>query len=176
MNIKFKNFLNEKVDDPLFAHNIRMEHGYRPKYKSGLIAIRFIDDDVPYGKEFKDVDGSGKMRVDYQDIFSSGESDFIKFFERKYGIKMAKYRKGTDDYHFYFTCKPGEEERKMMELSNDDIIKDLDFVDARGLENVEILDDLIRRLEYFRDEYTELNTQEQQKRINDFIETLKSLT
>ena len=39
---KINSFLNESDDDPLYSHELRLKKGYKPKYKMGLIAIRFL--------------------------------------------------------------------------------------------------------------------------------------
>ena len=134
----------ESDDNPFFSHNLRMKKGYKPKYRSGLIAIRFLDDELD---DIKD----GEFRVNYQELFADkkhspafllptkGKSDFIKYFEDRYDIKMSDYRSGSDDFYFYFKCKPGTEKEKIEEIAKDKIVKVVDYVDVRGLEGSEIL-------------------------------------
>ena len=69
MKKTFSSF-NESDKDPFYSHNLRIEKGYKPRYKSGLIAVRFQDDETPYGKN-KDVDEeSGEFRINYQEVFN----------------------------------------------------------------------------------------------------------
>lgn len=165
----------ESDKDPLHAHKVRMKNGYRPKYKSGLIAIRFVDDEKFYGKKYQDVDDDGEFKNNYQELFSDGQSDFIKHFEEKYGITMSDYRSGTDDYFFYFKCKPGQEEVKMKEVAQDKIVKEIDYVDARGIENLEKLEKISRDFLEIIDEYGERNTEQTDAEIKDIIKRLQDL-
>ena len=111
MKIKFNTF-NEKVD-PLYSHNLRMKKGYRPKYKSGLIAVRFQDDELPMGKKYKEVDDeTGEYRMNYQDLFSKiwfsedpkvskklkePKSDFVNYFLEKYKLELDKIKQDIID-------------------------------------------------------------------------------
>jgi hypothetical protein len=167
----------ETLQEPLRSHNLRMEKGYRPKYRSGLIAVRFKDDEKRFGQKYQDVDEeTGKYKVDYQNLFSKkGGSDFINFFEDKYDIKMSKYRTGSDDYYFYFKCKPGEEKQKMEELAKDEIVKDVDYVDVRGLIASEELQDIGSALEDLSMDVGEISDAKFRKKLKNYIERLKKL-
>ena len=165
----------ESDKDPFFSHKLRMRNGYRPKYKSGLIAIRFQDDEKPFGKKYKDVDDAGDFKINYQELFADGQSDFIEHFEEKYGITLSEYRSGSDDYFFYFKCKPGEEEEKMKEVAKDKIVKVVDYVDARGIENIEKLEDISRDLLEIIDDYSEKGTEQMDAEIKDIIKRLEDL-
>jgi hypothetical protein len=167
----------ETVENPLYNHNLRMEKNYRPKYRSGLIAIRFKDDEKRYNKKYQDVDEeTGKYRVDYQNLFSEkGGSDFVNYFEDKYGIKMSKYRMGSDDYYYYFKCKPGEEKQKIEEIAKDEIVKDVDYVDVRGLIASDELQDIGSELEELSMKVGEISSTKFKKKLEKYIERLKKL-
>lgn len=174
----YKTYINEQVEDPFWNHKLRMKKGYRPKYKSGLIAIRFIDDQVPINAKFKDVDDKGKYRVNYQELFSfdkDHQSDFVKYFLNKYDLKMSDYRSQSSDYHIYFKCKPGEEQEKMKEVAKDEIVKDVDYVDARGVESIEELESISRVLLELIDEYTDVDDLTMRREIQKIIMRLHEL-
>ena len=176
MKTTFNNFLTESDDDPFRSHNLRMEKGYKPKYRQGLIAVRFQDDENPHDKKYKDVDDKGEYRQNYQELFSNDKgssSDFVKYFEDKYDIKKSDYRNGTDDYFIYFTCKPGEEKEKMEEIAKDKIVKVVDYVDTRGIESEEELEEIIYDLRELA--FSETSTEETNKILNHAIERLKKL-
>ena len=170
----------ESDNNPFFSHNLRMEKGYKPKYRSGLIAVRFLDDEI---SDIKD----GEYRVNYQDLFvnkkhspsallgSKGKSDFIKYFEDRYDIKMSDYRHGSDDFYLYFKCKPGTEKEKIEEIAKDKIVKVVDYVDIRGLESGEELEDIGNILVELGQEFSENSDEEITKTITDTIERLKKL-
>lgn len=174
-----KKILNYKAfesdEEPLYSHELRMSKGYRPRYKSGLIAVRFQDDELPFGQKYKDVDDKGEFRINYQDIFSSKKkSDFIKYFEDKYDIKLSDYRSGTDDFYIYFKCKPGTEEQKIKEIAKDKIVKVVDYVDTRGLEDGEKIQEIGEDLVDLGSELSEVSDDEIRTRIESAIEKLKS--
>lgn len=171
---KYSLFL-ESDNNPLYSHNLRMRNAYRPKYRSGLIAIRFEDDEKSYSKKYRDVDDDGNLKINYQELFAEGQSDFIKHFEDKYSIKMSDYRSGTDDYYFYFKCKPGEEESKIKEIAKDKIVKVVDFVDTRGIENKEKLQEISRDLLEIIDDYGEKSTEQMDAEIKNIIKQLQNL-
>lgn len=168
MKTKFSYF----KENAFREHELRLSKGYKPKYRSGLIAIRFLDDE-----KFKDgdVDDQGKIYVDYQEVFSNKNSKYVKYFEDKYGIKISDYRSGTDDYYIYFKCKPGEEKEKIEEISKDKIVKVVDFVDTRELEDVEELNDIIDHLVTVAENYSSVKNEESKKHISEVIERLKRL-
>lgn len=172
--MKTKFHLFEKDDDPFYTHELRMKKGYRPKYRSGLIAIRFIDDEVPFGKKYQEEEEGG-FKINYHELFAEGKSDFIKYFEDKYKIKMSDYRSGTDDYYFYFNCTPGEEKQKIKEVAKDKIVKFVDYVDVREIEGKEQLEEITKDLSEILDYYGEENLEITKDRIEDIIKRLKKL-
>jgi hypothetical protein len=175
---KFDSFLIEEVDsDPFYSHRLRMEKGVRPKYKSGMIAIRFQDDEKISDKKYPEVDEeTGEYRVNYQELFSNIETnDFVRYFENKYKIKRSNYRSGTSDYFIYFNCRPGEEEEKIKEVAKDKVVKVVDYVDARGIENKDKLEDISRDLLEIVDEYGDENTKAVEGKIRDIIKRLQNL-
>lgn len=164
--------------NPFYNHNLRMEKGYRPKYRSGLIAVRFQDDEKTFGKKYQDVDEeSGQLKVDYQELFSdeNPKSDFRKYFEDKYHVKSSKYRFGTDDYYIYFKCEPGKEKEVMEKISKNKIVKDVDYVDVKGIEGSEELQEVSDDLAELSMEYLEVGDEEINKKITNAIERLKKL-
>lgn len=166
---------NESDENPFFSHKLRMEKGYKPRYRSGLIAIRFQDDEVSFGQKYKDVD-KGEYKVNYQDLFSSKhKSDFVKYFEERYDIQLSDYRSGSDDFFIYFKCKPGTEKEKIEELAKDKIVKVVDYVDVRGLEDGEKLQEIGEDLVDLGTELSEVSDEEIKNRIEGAIEKLKSL-
>lgn len=175
MKTTFNSFLIESDSDPFRSHNLSMEKGYKPKYRQGLIAVRFQDEENPHDKKYKDVDDKGGYRQNYQELFSnnSRNSDFIKYFEDKYDIKVSNYRNGTDDYYIYFTCKPGEEKEKIEEIYKDKIVKVVDYVDTRGIESQEEIENIISDLQNL--EFSENSTEETNEILNSTIERLKKL-
>ena len=180
MRKTFNQFINESDNDPFFSHDLRVKKGYKPKYRSGLIAVRFLDDET---YDIKD----GEFRVNYQELFADkkhspsfllsdkGKLDFIKYFEDKYDIKMSDYRNESDDYYFYFKCKPGTEKEKIEEISKDKIVKVVDYVDIRGLESGEELQDIGNILVELGQEFSENSDEKITKTITDTIERLKKL-
>jgi hypothetical protein len=172
MKTKFNLFESDK--DPLYSHNLRMKKGYKPKYKLGLIAVRFQDDEKSFGEKYQDVD-DGELKINYQELFADNKSDFIKHFEEKYDIKMSDYRSGTDDYYFYFKCKTGTEEEKIKEIAKDKIVKVVDYVDARGVENIEKLEEISRDLLEIVDEYGDESTEKMDMKIKNIIKRLQNL-
>ena len=176
MKTNFKNFLMENID-PLYSHNLRMKKGYKPKYKSGLIAIRFQDDEHDYSKKYQNVnDETGELKINYQDIFSNKtRSDFVTYFEDKYNIKLSSYRDGSDDFYIYFKCEQGKEKETLEKLSNDKIVKDVDFVDIRGIESGPELIDIGHDLINFGQEFSEFGDKEITNKITEAIERLKKL-
>lgn len=176
MKTNFKSF-NEAVDDPFYNHKLRMDKGYRPKYKSGMIAIRFLDDEQ-FGFPPKD----DEYPIDYQDIFSTKKDHmspqnrrFVENFEKKYGIKISDYRSETSDFYIYFNCEPGTEEQKIKEISQDKIIKDIDYVDAREVETKDQLETISRNLLELIDEYGDESTEMSTKKLKDIINRLQKL-
>lgn len=178
METTFDMFLNEINKDPFFSHNIRMKKGYRPKYKSGMIAIRFLDDE-----QFKFPSKEGEYQIDYQDIFSRKKDQmslqdrrFVENFEKKYRIKLSNYRSETSDFYIYFTFEPGQDfEEKMREISQDKIVKDVDYVDARGIENKDELEEISRDLLEIVDEYGDESTEQTTMKIKDIISRLQKI-
>lgn len=179
MITNFKIF--ESDDNPFFSHDLRMKKGYKPKYRSGLIAVRFLDDET---NDIRD----GEFRVNYQELFADkkhtpsgyllpakGKLEFIKYFEDKYDIKMSDYRNGSDDFYFYFKCKPGTEKEKIEEISKDKIVKVVDYVDIRGLESSGELEDIGNILVELGQEFSENGDEEITKIITKSIERLKKL-
>ena len=171
----------ESDDKPFFSHDLRMEKGYKPKYRSGLIAVRFLDDET---HDIKD----GEFRVNYQDLFANkkhspsgallpakGKLEFINYFEDKYDIKMSDYRSGSDDFYLYFKCKPGTEKEKIEKIAKDKIVKVVDYVDIRGLESGEELQDIGNILVELGQEFSENSDEKITKTITDTIERLKKL-
>jgi hypothetical protein len=176
MQTKFSLF--ESDENPFFSHELRMRKGYKPNYKSGLIAVRFQDEEVPSGTKYKDVDDEGKFRVNYQQMFSTRKEnrpEFIDYFEEKYDVKISDYRDASDDFFIYFECKPGEEKKKIEEIAKDPIVKVVDYVDTRELENTEELRDIAKEIENFADQYTEQPLEESNKIIKTFIKRLRGL-
>ena len=177
MEIKFNKYY--ETVDPFRNHKLRMDKGYRPKYRSGLIAVRFLDDEQ-FNRNM-DFSKTG-FPIDFQEIFSVGKSymgekerKYIDFFEKKYGIKLSNYRSGTDDFYIYFSCEPGKEKEKMKLLSEDPIIKDIDFVDTRELNATDELEIISRYLNELSEEASEISNEEFKERLSDYIERLKNL-
>jgi len=104
-----------KKNDIFREHELRVKNGYKPNYKQGMVAIRFIGDEVK-GKKYKTVDDEGNLIIDYQELFSNVDEEYVKYFEEKYNIKMSDFRSGSDDFYYYFECKPGEEKVKLEEV------------------------------------------------------------
>jgi len=172
---KFEQFVNESDDNPFFSHNLRLEKGYKPKYRTGLIAVRFNDDEISSDNKYKDVE-NGEYKVNYQNLFSDKtKSDFIKYFEDRYDIKLSDYRSKSDDFYFYFKCKPGKEKEKIEEIAKDKIVKVVDYVDIRGLESGEELENIGEILVELGQEYSDNSDEEITKIITDAIERLKKL-
>lgn len=184
MKIDFKSYLKETVN-PFHSHELRMSKKYKPRYRSGLIAIRFQDDDYfnrlkkdPESKRsrrYDEVDDKGEYAVNYHDLFNNNRSDFIKYFETKYKIQMSKYRNGTDDYYHYFKCEPGKEKEKLEEISKDKIVKGVDFVDVRNLESKDELQIIIDDLVDLESEFSEYSDEEIDNIISDVINRLQNL-
>jgi hypothetical protein len=177
MKTSFNKFIKESDENPLYSHDLRMKKGYRPKYRSGLIAVRFLDDDISSTKKFKDEE-NGEFKFDYQKMFSykkGNQSDFIKYFEEKYDVKQSDYREGTDDYFVYFECKPGEEKQKMEEIAKDKIVKVVDYVDIRSLEGRDVLEDVTIDIAELVDIYGEESTEKINQKIKNVIDKLQSL-
>jgi hypothetical protein len=175
---KFSTYINEQVEDPFYNHKLRMEKGYRPKYKSGLIGVHFVDDEVPFGSKYKNVDDKGKYRVNYDDLFSYDKdhrSDFVQYFMNKYNLQYTNYRKGSSDYHIYFKCKPGEEQEIMKRIAKEEIVKDIDYVDARALEGSEELEDIAQELNSLSFEYGEMENNKMRRKIQRCINRLHEL-
>lgn len=175
MKTKFNNFLVESDDNPFYSHNLRLEKGYKPKYRSGLIAVRFQDDEIPRDAKYKDVD-KGELRVNYQNLFSDkNKSDFIKYFEDRYDIKLSDYREGSDDFFVYFKCKPGTEKEKIEEIAKDKIVKVVDYVDIRGIESGKELEEIGDELSELGKEFSDTSDEEIKSVITNAIEKLKKL-
>lgn len=165
--------------DPFYNHYLRLKKGYKPKYRSGLIGIRFQDDEltkIAYRNNFP----LEELPQNYQNIFSKNKNQmgeverrFVEFFEKKYNIKLSDYRSGSDDFFIYFKCESGEEENILKRLSDDKIIKDVDFVDVRSLEISEELQDISEELEELSMEFSEISDEEYRKKINSYINRLK---
>lgn len=170
----------ESDEKPFYSHNLRMKKGYKPRYRSGLIAVRFLDDET---YDIKD----GEYRVNYQELFANkkhspafllsrkGKSDFIKYFEDRYDIKMSDYRHGSDDFYHYFKCKPGTEKEKIEEIAKDKIVKVVDYVDIRELESGKELEDIGNILIELGQEFSENSDEEITRIITESIEKLKKL-
>ena len=170
----------EIVENPFRNHELRVDKKYRPYYKPGLIAVRFQDEEhmarYKRGTNIED----DTLLVDYQKEFDDIDSDFAKYFCKKYGLERVI---GDDElefapinrYHTIFKVKPGEEEKKIKELSKLKIVKDVDFVDIREYKFRELLRCLIHNIEELRDEITEISDDERKKRVSEYIEELKKL-
>lgn len=175
MKTTLNTFLNESDNDPFYSHNLRMQKGYKPKYKSGLIAVRFQDDEKPFDRKYKDV-VDGEFKVNYQNLFiDKNKSDFITYFEDKYDVKLSDYRSGTDDFFIYFKCKPGTEKEKIEEIAKDKIVKVVDYVDVRGLENGEEIEEIGNELVGLGQEFSENSDEEIRNVITNAIERLQKL-
>jgi len=176
MKINFDNFLNEDVD-PSYSHNLRMKKGYKPKYRTGLIGIRFQDGERLSGKKYQDVDDdSGTLNVNYQNIFSDkNRSDFITYFEDKYNVELSDYREGSDDFFIYFKCESGKEKETLEKISKDKIVKDVDYVDIREIESGSELVNIGQELEGLGQELSDFSDKEITDKISDAIERLKKL-
>lgn len=161
----FNQYIREKID-PYKTHNLRMQKGYRPKYRQGLIAVHFKDE------ESKN-DNKSKFFINYQNLMSDRTSDFRNYFEKKYNVKLSDYRP-DNDYFFYFTCVPGKEKEIMENMASDESIDNIDFVDVREL-NVDELRDIAREIEKIADDYTEIENDISQKEIYNIIDKLKKL-
>jgi hypothetical protein len=172
----FKFFENSVDNDPLSQHNLRISKGYKPKYKSGLIGIRFEDAVGNFKDKYRDVDDSGKFKVNYQNIFKYKESlDFINYFEDKYDIKLSDWRSEYDDFYVYFKCTPGSETDKIIEVSRDKVVRVADYVDIRSLETVDKLLDIQYRIEGLVDNYSEDSLEDSNLEIKSIINELKGL-
>lgn len=170
MITNFNNFINEKVDNPFRNDELRTSKGYTPKYVPNLIGIKFKD------KEEIDKE-SGTLIPNYEYIFNKygSDSEFVKYFEEKYNIKLATYRSGSDDYHLYFECEEGKERETLERLAKDSIVEDVDFVDERGLNNGKEILDIVEELEELGNEYSEYSDTEIETIIIRSIERLKKL-
>ena len=173
MKTKFNNFLIESDDNPFFSHNLRLEKGYKPKYRSGLIAVRFQDDEKISGTKYKDVD-NGQLRINYNDVFSDkNKSDFINYFEDRYDVKLSDYK--GDDFFIYFKCKPGTEKEKIEEIAKDKIVKVVDYVDTRYIESGKELENIGEELSELGKEFSDTSEEEIKSVITNAIEKLKKL-
>lgn len=177
MKTKFNNFLVESDDNPFFSHNLRLEKGYKPKYRLGLIAVRFQDEEIlSHDAKYKDVI-DGEFKVNYQNLFSdkNNKSDFIKYFEDRYDVKLSDYRSGSDDFFIYFKCKPGTEKEKIEEIAKDKIVKVVDYVDTRYIESGKELENIGEELSELGKEFSDTSEEEIKSIITNAIEKLKKL-
>lgn len=180
---KYNNFLNESDDNPFHSHEIRLSSKYKPKYKMGIIAIRFLDNEESSNKKMSDVghymeadEDSGEIYINYQDIFSKITSNpVIKNFEKKYNIKRSKFRNDSDDYYIYFDCEVGKETEKLKEIAKDKIVKVVDYVDTRELENTEVLSSISYELQEIADDYSGIPNNDLKNMIQDIIVRLQNL-
>jgi len=177
METKLNSFLNENTE-PFRNHKIRIKNGYKPKYRPGIIGIRFLDDEyVKHEKNFE----SG-IPVNYHDLFSMkkyymnpNDEKYINYFEKKYDIKQSNYREGSDDYYVYFSCTPGTEKEKLELLSKDPIVIGLDYVDTREIELDEELKKIGEELDDLSYEVSEMSKTKLNKILDKYIKKLEYL-
>ena len=180
---KFNNFLNEGDKNPMFSHELRINKNYKPKYKAGMISLRFLDNERNYNKNISEVgdfieadEDTGEIHINYQDIFSKIEKNaIVRNFEKKYNIKRSKYRDDSDDFYIYFDCEVGKETEKLKEIAKDKIVKVVDYVDSRELENSEELNDIGEEIINIADMYSEFSNSDLKVQINKIIKRLQNL-
>ncbi|MCB1713133.1 MAG: hypothetical protein KDH96_11875, partial [Candidatus Riesia sp.] len=142
------------------SHDLRISRGYR----SGYIDIKFNDrkEDL---KNFK-------IEPNYEEEFNENPNGiFVKNFEKKFNIKLI----GSDGYFFHFKCEPGKERETIERLSELDFIRDVDFIDARKLNDETILRNIGEDLINFSTEFDHESEEYITKYITDVIEELKGL-
>lgn len=160
-----------EITNPYRNSDLRKQYGFRPKYKMGVIAIRFETNDN--GKIIND---NGEIMLNLHE-----NSDFINWFENKYNIKMNNSivnipnDLNNDPYYHYFKCKQGEEEKKIKEISKSKFVIDADFVDLREIDDVNIMQGVVENLKSLMDYYQGHSDKEIQKRIEESIEDLKKI-
>jgi len=163
-----------KNNNTFREHEIRIKNGYKPNYKQGMIAIRFVGNEIK-GNKYKNVDSDGNLIINYQELFSTIDEEYVKYFEDKYNIKMSDYRSGSDDFYYYFTCEIGKEKEKLEEIVKDKIIEVVDFVDIKGIENKQELGNIYFQFIGLFEDYGEVSDKEIESNIRNIIKKLENL-
>lgn len=171
--------LYEYVKDPYYNSKLNISKGYKPKYKTGMIAVHFvtIDDQIGKSAKSKKVDPkTGEIFVDYHD--SSSNKDFLEYFQDRYDIEYVRHfteRQEDDGWYYYFKCKPGEERKKIEEVSTDKYVQDVDFVDLKMLEVKPKLKELSEWLEGVYEDFGEVSDKKTNDDIQEIIKELQKI-
>ncbi len=166
----------KKFYESLHNHEHKMKLNYRPKYRVGLVAVRFLGDEQKSDKEYP-----YKYPFNYQELFSEIDPNgtkkrrFVLDFFKKYNLKRSDFRNYTDDYYIYFKCEPGKESEILRELSKDEIVIDVDYVDVKQLETKDELENIRDEITSIIEDYSEESTEESNNRILSCINKLKEL-
>jgi hypothetical protein len=164
-NLKMEKHVQLFEDLNIKNHELRIKHGYRPKYLSGVIAIKFKKRNI-----------KNNYKIDWEFMFENDPS-FKEHFENKYKIKLIKppITSEYQDYYYFFKCDPIKQIDIMKKLSNDKIIDHMDYVDLKSGEISIVFTNLSDTLREIGDEVSSRSDKEIKKTINDSIESLQEL-